>query len=484
LAYVVRNTLDSLRWRFKQEDWFLEAWEKYRQHVLEAGLGGSIKMPGYVFKPYLERYFDEHPNKFGLLNSDCSECSYSDLDIGEYLEHHGIKGQKWGVRRWQEESGALTPEGRERYRDVTATKEVLERTPKYSKVSERTYREYIKNRKTSGMKKGALAGAGLGALAGITKYAYDISDMNRKGYVPANGGTAVNSFIRRTLWGAANGALGGALIGRWIGGKKAKADYADIGKKYTEKLLNEPIDRITHSDISEDFIEHHGIKGQKWGLRRYQYEDGSLTAEGRARYNNSKDSYKYDPKNPDAIKDWEKKNLYKENGKYYYTNKKGEKTLYKTNINELDDKEIKDLKSRVEAENSIAKMEADIQKREYDKGLKDATQGSKDSQAVLDSSARVLDATVRALPTGNGHYERKDYSNLSDQELRNRISRIQLEESYGRLSGDTKYIKSGSEKAREILQTAGAIVAIGASAAGLAYTISEIKYRRANANKK
>lgn len=27
-------------------------------------------------------------------------------------------------------------------------------------------------------------------------------------------------------------------------------------------------------------LMHHGIKGQKWGVRRYQNEDGSLTSEG------------------------------------------------------------------------------------------------------------------------------------------------------------------------------------------------------------
>lgn len=31
------------------------------------------------------------------------------------LMHFGIKGQKWGVRRFQNEDGSLTPEGRERY---------------------------------------------------------------------------------------------------------------------------------------------------------------------------------------------------------------------------------------------------------------------------------------------------------------------------------------------------------------------------------
>lgn len=33
----------------------------------------------------------------------------------EYLEHHGIKGQKWGIRRFQSKDGPLTSEGKRRY---------------------------------------------------------------------------------------------------------------------------------------------------------------------------------------------------------------------------------------------------------------------------------------------------------------------------------------------------------------------------------
>lgn len=33
------------------------------------------------------------------------------------LTHHGIKGQKWGRRRYQNSDGSLTPAGRERYDD-------------------------------------------------------------------------------------------------------------------------------------------------------------------------------------------------------------------------------------------------------------------------------------------------------------------------------------------------------------------------------
>lgn len=35
--------------------------------------------------------------------------------------------------------------------------------------------------------------------------------------------------------------------------------------------------------FSEDYLAHHGIQGQKWGVRRFQNPDGSLTEKGKKR---------------------------------------------------------------------------------------------------------------------------------------------------------------------------------------------------------
>lgn len=48
------------------------------------------------------------------------------------------------------------------------------------------------------------------------------------------------------------------------------------------------------NDFNEhNYLCHYGIKGMKWGIRRYQNPDGSLTSAGRARYGDFKNLGKH-----------------------------------------------------------------------------------------------------------------------------------------------------------------------------------------------
>ena len=51
-----------------------------------------------------------------------------------------------------------------------------------------------------------------------------------------------------------------------------------------------------------DELYHHGIKGMRWGVRRYQNYDGSYTKKGLARYNKASERYEASKKRVAAAK--------------------------------------------------------------------------------------------------------------------------------------------------------------------------------------
>ena len=282
--------------------------------------------------------------------------------MNDYLEtkelyHHGVKGMKWGIIK-------------EDYQ----------------------MHKRAKNTKKEGTAKGAVIGGLLGTAAGIgSTYLLGkghIFSKNSKGKLvdKMTGQTyssVVKQSIRRTLGLAFLGSYMGRKIGKYNASKKASEENL---KDIRYQNLS---DRQKSQLIKNNVLGHSGIKGQKWGIRRFQNEDGSLTEEGKKRYGN-----------PETYR-------------------------------------------------AVAKEVS---------SLEEATKGA---SSAVNTAASIINTQRGSKAI------RKDYSNLSDKELQEKINRLNLERAYGDLSGDTKYVKTGKEKAREILQTAGATLAIAYTAIGI-----------------
>lgn len=82
LPSYIRDVMYRIEDNWKSKDWFEEAWNKYRDHVLS---GDKIKAPGFVFNDYIDKQIEED-----FLNYEQNQILHNDKDINDiYLGSFG-----------------------------------------------------------------------------------------------------------------------------------------------------------------------------------------------------------------------------------------------------------------------------------------------------------------------------------------------------------------------------------------------------------
>lgn len=208
--------------------------------------------------------------------------------------------------------------------------------------------------------------------------------------------------------------------------------------------------------FDDEDISHSGIFGMKWGIRRYQNKDGSLTEEGKLRYY-GKDQYKKirTKELADAtVKEFNK--LY-ENSEEFKTATDEEK---KQRYGELQ-KEAYDISSKHVA-GWVADKEAEFNHAKDVNAY--AISRINTGRQVLSTSSDLVREASNLIPNVKGKESHPDYSSMTNEQLKQQTERLNLETNYARAAGQMIYTPSKQELTRERMQTVGSVLGIMSTA--------------------
>lgn len=167
--------------------------------------------------------------------------------------------------------------------------------------------------------------------------------------------------------------------------------------------------------MQQDELQHHGIPGMKWGIRRYQNKDGSLTAAGKKRYDNE------------------------------FTKVKAAKAKL------AKDKKVLDNKKKTQAKlDKLEKAKQDVVAKR--KALKEEEQALKNKNKKPKNEKPVETVEERRAKLLKSSDAKELYENrhlLTTAELNERINRINTEKQLGQIAASTK--TSGREKIEKMI---------------------------------